>query len=361
MPTLSPKWPVRLLLAATIGMVLSTGCWHTSPTPAPRPVEPAPVFVGNDACAPCHPSEFDRHRHGRHAQTLRMASRQSLGPLSPPIGKIPGTDFVLAERDAAFVIAAPDQSDSVAPLKYALGSGKTGMTYVFPVENEKLVEAHMSYFPPKKKWYITPGQERIPADVIGSVHPKADGQKCLLCHAVTLPPESLTVEKRFFGVGCESCHGSGGTHVAAMHAGTKGAIGMEKMGRWPATRLNALCGKCHGTLADAQAAHKLDATNRLQAYGLMQSQCYQQSHDTLSCVTCHEPHTDVVTRPKTYEAVCLTCHSASGSHPAPAAEGKPCPINPKEGCIGCHMPLRQAIPHTQLPTFMADHYIRAHR
>src|SRR5579871_5848267 len=360
MRPISSRWTLCLLLAATLCMVLLTSCLHHADTPVPPPVTPAPTFVGNAACMSCHQEEFHQQSHSRHAQTLHLASPQGLGNLAPPQGKIPGTDFVISLQDGQYAIASPSQSDEVAPLRYALGSGKTGMTYAFPVPGGKLVEVRLSYFPAQKQWYITPGQENLTPDVVGKVHPPADGQKCLLCHAVTIAPDSLKVETSFFGVGCESCHGPGSAHVAAMRKGDTNSIAMENLAQRPASRLNALCGNCHGTIGDSEAAKRMrNATNRFQAFGLMQSQCYQQSNDTLSCITCHNPHADASTNLKTYEAVCLNCHSTvTKPLTQPAVVGKPCPVNPKSQCIGCHMPSQQAIPNTSLPTFMADHFIR---
>src|SRR5258708_17639889 len=54
-----------------------------------------------------------------------------------------------------------------------------------------------------------------------------------------------------------------------------------------------------------------------------------RSKDTLSCMNCHDPHTDVSKDTKTYEAKCLTCHSPAPSTAAALFERKPCPVNPR--------------------------------
>jgi hypothetical protein len=301
-------------------------------------------------------------------------SRRQLGELAPPAGRIADTSFVIVQRQDLFGVGDPAQSDQVAPLEYALGSGKTGMTYVFVDDRDhtKLVEFRSSYFPHRKQWYVTPGQEELAPDELGKVHPPEDSRKCILCHAVTLAADSVTPQPQFFGVGCESCHGPGSEHIAMMgangsdpgrHGSGVNRTGMESLAKGPATSLNELCGKCHGTEQQMQAGGlSPDATNRLQAYGLMRSKCYKQSGDTLSCITCHDPHTDVSTDLKTYEIACLRCHSttpsAQRSPQLPPAVVKVCPVNPREGCIRCHMPERRAIP--QLPTLMADHFIRVY-
>ena len=328
-------------------LALMVGCLPGDPSLTPSTkATPAPEFVSNAVCAQCHPDESESHRHSRHAITLNALSQESLGKLTPPVGPIPGTGFVLQKSGTQFTVSVPAQSHQIVPLTFAVGSGKTGVTYVALVEDEKLAEFRMSYFPSKRKWYITPGQERLASDSLGKVHSQANAQRCLLCHSVTLPPEKSLPEKRFFGVGCESCHGPGGAHI-------KGGP-MEKLGRLSATRLNTLCGKCHGTREDVEAAHlPKDVTNRMQTYGLMESKCFQKSPDTLSCLTCHAPHDSARTEVKHYEAVCVKCHSASVT-----SSQRSCPVNPKEKCIGCHMPARKALSGSDIPMTMADHKIQ---
>ena len=360
------------LLAATAVLALMAGCTRPAPPPAQAVPAPLPVvkaaadFAGSTACAECHQGIFDRQSRSRHALTLHLMSRAALGKSTPSPGKIPGTGMVLLEHNDIFAFGMPAQSDQVSLVEYAIGSGKTGITFASVLDSDRMVEFRQSYFPNHKSWYTTPGQERMASDDVGKIHHAADARKCILCHAVALPAGSLEPQERFFGVGCESCHGPGSAPVAAMRAGRMQQIGMESMQKWPATRLNDMCGGCHGTEEHAKQMHfGLDRTNRMQAFGLSQSQCFKQSKDTLSCISCHDPHTDAATEEKPYVAVCLQCHAASHpGKPAPplqTAAAKPCPVNPQDKCIGCHMPKRPAIADSKLPTLMADHFIRIHR
>jgi len=249
------------------------------------------------------------------------------------------------------------------PLDFAFGSGKTGMTYVFVVKGSMLVELRSSYFPHEKKWYVTPGQERLNAGDVGGPFPRPAARACFLCHAVTLPDDTVTPQARFYGVGCESCHGPGSSHIAVIRAGGSSETLMESMESWSGTRVNELCGKCHGTEAEAREQHlSSEMTTRLQAVGLARSQCFKQSKDTLSCITCHDPHTNVGANARIYESVCLTCHSGSTRSRRPPALRlltiRSCPVNQRAGCIACHMPKRPAITSSKIPTYMSDHLIR---
>ena len=101
---------------------------------------------------------------------------------------------------------------------------------------------------------------------------------------------------------------------------------------------------------------------RFQAFGLERSRCFRESQDRLTCVTCHNPHTDVVTDEKAYTAACLRCHSRpqTGSAPRPV-QAKPCPVNPSEKCVACHMPKRREPVFPGSPRRVADHFIRIYR
>ena len=83
----------------------------------------------------------------RHATTLWTLSKADLGKLAPPTGSILNTGLDMVEKADRLAIVSPAQSDDVALLDYALGSGKTGMTYVSLVGGDKLAEFRMSYFP----------------------------------------------------------------------------------------------------------------------------------------------------------------------------------------------------------------------
>ncbi|MGC4045720.1 MAG: hypothetical protein QM758_18175 [Armatimonas sp.] len=142
----SAGW-VGLLLVALSLMVAS--CRPSAPAPSPSPAV-ASTFVGDVTCTTCHTKEATTHKASRHANTLRVMTAEALGPLAPALGPIPNTEFLLRKKGNGFAVGAAD-TDSDLPMDLALGSGKTGMTYVAMVENERMVELRQSYFPPPQK------------------------------------------------------------------------------------------------------------------------------------------------------------------------------------------------------------------
>ncbi|MBB6052383.1 multiheme c-type cytochrome [Armatimonas rosea] len=352
--TLVPAALLPLIVLWVAACTPTTPKSETAPSPAPTPN--TAQFLGNDACKPCHAAEFKSHTNTRHMQTLRKATQSELGALAPPAGPLPGESALAWEKGQLNVVAPAQQTNMTlaAPLDLALGSGKTGITFL-AVDSEGSLELRHSYFPHTKQWIVTPGQEKFEATSVGWIHPKDDSQRCVGCHAVVLPPDSLMPERKFFGVGCESCHGPGSEHVAAMQKGDKSkGVLLTALRGTGGKRLNEVCGRCHRAPADVEHMDELSkqATSRFMPYGLSLSQCFKQSNDKLSCVTCHNPHEDASTDTKRYEAVCVSCH---------AAPKKACPVNPKEKCVSCHMPTAKVFPGTSFPIKMADHFIRIYK
>jgi hypothetical protein len=61
---------------------------------------------------------------------------------------------------------------------------------------------------------------------------------CVGCHAVRYDPASRTMAEHT--VGCEACHGPGGTHVAS-----GGGVAIANPGDWNADEQDLLCASCH--------------------------------------------------------------------------------------------------------------------
>lgn len=321
-------------------------------------------YVGNAVCAECHSKEFAQHKSTRHDITLRPANVRLLAALTPPTGPISETAYAVTRQGESFTFGQQNAKGTTVEL--AFGSGKTGMTYAKVGPDNRLTEFRMSRIPSANSWYITPGQESRADLEPGLVHSVDMTRRCLRCHAVSLPTATARPEPNMMGVGCESCHGPAGPHVAAARIKGNLDLKIERMSRWTARKVNELCAKCHRSQDDVSLMTRdASSTQRFQPYGLMMSPCFKKSGEKLSCSTCHDAHTNVSTDRRGYERVCLTCHAAPGTNLPPdprvakdAAHGKrPCPVNPREKCVSCHMPATQIFPGSKLPVKMADHMI----
>ena len=292
---------------------------------------------------------------------------------------------------------------------YVMGNGHNAYTYLSRDDAKGWVELRLSYYPQAHTWSYTPTQ--LPGAQLkraaGRVQTNAMLTSCLLCHTTVLrastppisqaatsaatnavtnaPPEvplpDLAASR--LGVGCERCHGPGRAHVALVtQAGIATATavlkarhntyGMEDLRAASPDRINALCGYCHRTTENAEAgAHTEVSMARFQGVALARSGCYQQS-GALSCLTCHNAHSNANPSLSRNDAICLRCHNAQLVHSAPthitthttAAQvsgtataslavhtlepdnspstrivaGKICPVNAHTGCTTCHMP-----------------------
>ncbi len=356
----------RIVVAFGIGpalLLLMAAC-RQDPPPPPKIVAQAAVanhYVGSSVCGECHAAEFQAHRNTHHARALRLMNRESLGDQAPPTGRIGKTAFQLVSVGEGFGFGPAN--GPVAPLQLAFGSGKSGMAFTLVLGNDTLAEARMSYFPPRKEWYVTPGQEDLPKYMPGNMMHGTSARQCVSCHVVTLPEDTLMPEKKFLGVGCEACHGQGEAHVTAMRASNMAHIGMEDFSAFGGKKINQLCGRCHRTEQDVQAKNlPAGHTDLFQGYGLEQSRCFRESGDRLTCVTCHDPHANADTKVPSYTAACLRCHAdpKAASTSSRLMQAKVCPVNPTANCVTCHMPKRAEPVFPGSPRRVADHFIRVH-
>jgi hypothetical protein len=342
---------------------------ETASAQPPQATGTAAEYVGNQACAECHRKEISEHKGSRHDLTLRSADVRLLGTLAPPPGKVPGTPYTISRQGDRFSFGSSLVPGNAKVVQLAFGSGKTGMTYTAVQPDNREVEFRMSRIPSTNGWYLTPGQEPLADLEPGLVHDTKVTRACIGCHAINVPQNAADIKPNMFGVGCESCHGPGSAHIAAARIRGNLDLKIDRTSRWTALQINALCAKCHRSQQDVSLTGRdASSTQRFQPYGLELSPCFKKSGQKISCTTCHNSHTDVSTDQKSYERVCLTCHASPKASFTPdprvdayAIRGKrPCPVNPRDKCVGCHMPATQVFPGSRIPVKMADHMIWAY-
>jgi hypothetical protein len=174
-----------------------------------------------------------------------------------------------------------------------------------------------------------------------------------MCHSTVMVVEGEQVmpEASMFNVGCERCHGPGREHIEAAKAGQKGT---EIYGFKNASGelMIKFCSECHrgpGAIPDRLISTS-PMTPRFVGTALAASECFKQTPGGLSCMKCHDPHAPSQKDPKHYERVCMDCHSGK------TLKSKVCSVNPRSGCIPCHMP-RTVMENTPFH----NHWIHAYR
>ncbi len=252
----------------------------------------------------------------------------------------------------------PDGKNLTLPVEVVMGGSRHGFSFLsrldklgttFTLDRPALIEARYAYSPSLHSLVVSPGfaleKPRTFEDAIGNVLSPTFEQKCLQCHG---KPGTLGAGHEG-GVRCESCHGPGFQHLAAVGKGTpqQGVISPAHLS--PDQQLE-LCGACHTGFTYQSDPLPQDLLVSNQVNALRRAECFIQSGKQLTCTKCHDPHQDSPRVEETTITTCVSCHSTARSDHASI-----CPVNRTANCIGCHMP------SIQKGSFhMTDHWIRVH-
>jgi tetratricopeptide (TPR) repeat protein len=257
-------------------------------------------YSGSQACRTCHPDAFARQSKSEHAHALALA----------PAG---------------------------SPGHWAFGAGTKATTYVSQVARDQYLEHGMTYYAATKTMALTPGHKNSGGLRYRTFDPGASILRCFRCHATgtLLLDAALSVQPAELGVHCESCHGPGAAHVKSN--GAKGSI--RNPGKLNGIELNVFCGGCHRK--PPEAGEETDLSNpwntRHQPDYLSHATCFRKSAGTLSCLTCHDPHSTLSQSAADYDKRCSACHKAVRHRSAVAARS----------CVECHMPQVVVSPQLQ--------------
>ncbi len=341
-------------------------------------------FAGTTRCAECHADKAADHATSGHSKTFHMVE-----DLSIPT-QLDGRTYVDPIRQTSLKYEKEGDGLSVLipevfgkdrfPLQYALGSGMNAFTFLTlvpgPDGDAVGIEHRVSLFSeagtnrtevPGGALGLTPGQINKPIneeiDHFGHIVSGKALTDCVRCHTTTAEIRGGEVANLIPNVGCESCHGPGGEHIAQMKNNRlTGIDALHPSGRrlgkmftesWSAKDEIKLCGQCHRLPEDVPAKRISPyhpSTIRFQPVGILQSRCFLESENTLSCSVCHDPHLHSSARQTSaYEDRCRSCHSIDQNQ-----QGTNCPVSPTKNCIGCHMPAIEIHPGV----FFHDHWIR---
>lgn len=301
-----------------------------------------------------------------------------------------GQSFRLAESspapDATFLHAPSKSRAAVQGLRhlingqghqvrYAVGSGRAGTSFLIDRARGWLFQSPLSYYAARRNhWGASPGYERdARLDFLRPI-----SEDCVFCHAgsanfiqgslnrFATPPAAGAIP-------CERCHGPGDAHAA--NPAAYNIVNPARVAS-PARR-DAICEQCHLSgeariwnrgknwrdfvpgvtpLEDALTVYVRAATpDDLQVVShveqLAASRCFQASAGKMWCGSCHLVHGE-----ENHREACLSCHrdlaaaSSSARHP-----------RDRQNCVECHMPKRPASDGGH--TAVTDHRVarRPHR
>jgi predicted CXXCH cytochrome family protein len=274
------------------------------------------------------------------------------------------------ERDDA----SPDKTlKGQQDLRYFIGSGKRGRTYLFE-QSGYWFESPINWYGKKQIWDMAPNF--LSAREAPLTLPVDPG--CLHCHASNVA-RSLPEARNLYsgepfahgGITCTACHGDGDAHISS-----NGKVRMIDIDALHPVRRDSVCLNCHleGQTAVIRNGREMEnftpgddlfdyalyfvyrdekgsggrATSQWEA--LLRSECKKKSGDRMTCTTCHDPHGSPAPEEKVafYRQKCLQCHNTAGfaerHHPE------------NSDCTACHMarPPSNDIAHEQV----TDHWIK---
>ena len=312
-------------------------------------------YVGSAACQSCHAEIYARWRKTRMANVVRDP-RAHPDAIIPDLSK-PDPLLTFTRDDIAFVYGSRWKQ------RYFTRRGD-------------------DYFPLQAQWDIThqrwrPYHVPLNADWWARFYPtdnmqRPTGPLCDGCHSVNYDITTKTVTE--WNVGCESCHGAGGDHVANPVRAT-----IVNPARLDYVAANDTCIRCHSQgqpltnpidgkyydwpvgfhvglpLANfwALEAHKPGETsfthfpdgtahkNRMQGNDFVQSVMYTRG---VTCFSCHVPHgSDNISMLRANgNSLCLTCHGPN-FQTGPFVSNIEAHTHHKADsvgslCVSCHMP-----------------------
>jgi Cytochrome c554 and c-prime/Doubled CXXCH motif (Paired_CXXCH_1) len=237
-------------------------------------------------------------------------------------------------------------------LKYFLGSGHLGLTYLYE-KNGYWLESPVAFYAKLDAYAMKPGLENSP-----EMPPALPlDPTCLRCHMSGVQKQVAGTENLYnrlpfnqVGITCESCHGDAREHVLS-----KGHAVVINPAKLSPERRDSTCIVCHlegdthverrnpldfkpgDDIRDylAYFVHAGQNTTRRAVSEIEQfndSRCKRVTGPAMSCMNCHDPHRSpsAAEHVAYYRAKCLACHST------PTFASQHFPSNPD--CTSCHMP-----------------------
>jgi len=342
---------------STLERVDQPGWWPTKLLPTRKD------FVGSETCAQCHAGVAASVKDTAMARSLlRPEESDILRNRAGQTFQLESYIYKVEHAPSGYQFSVSQGSESATqPITWVFGDGGISQVYVTDRQG-KFYESHFSYYSGTDGFDRTTNQphrdESLQSAEGRSMMPD-EVRRCFSCHAagVTQMGSFNTVIP---GVTCETCHGPGADHVAAMKAGVEGGEDLiMNPGHLDRTASVDFCGSCHMTWVDVSMGELTGTpTIRFPAYRLLNSKCWAKGDARITCVGCHDPHQPLVHDSAYYDQKCLACHVTSpGAQLTADHPGKACPQS-DHNCVSCHMP-KQEFPDTHHS--FTDHDIRIAR
>lgn len=325
-------------------------------------------FAGIETCAKCHPAETKTYVHTAHFLSSQQASFNSIkGSFKKGQNSF--------RYDVDKIVSLEKQQDSFYQVYYhngkevvkrrfdiVVGSGTKGQTYLSWIDDH-LIELPVSYFTQVHQWANSPGYPLSPI-----IFNRPVTARCLECHSTFAQtinynpdvPPVFDSTKMMLTISCERCHGPAAKHAEyhSTHTGDTVAKFIVNPSKLSRQLTLDVCAVCHsGRLDEKKPPFQFVAGDSLSAYfgatdiarktGVMDvhgnqlgilsaSKCFRLSK-TMTCITCHDPHTNERGNTAVFSQRCMSCHTDQHK-PVEGLSNTMLVAN----CIDCHMPLQES-------------------
>lgn len=381
-------------------------------------------YIGKEACKQCHSDKFESFMHTGMGMSFDTASHaKSSGHFDSHeviydkfrnFSYYPhweGNSLFITE----FRMNGKDTSYSrKEKISYIVGSGQHTNSHLINV-NGYIYQAPATFYTQSGKWDLPPGFE----NGFNNRFSRLIELECMSCHNA-YPKIELGSANKYIsvpdGIDCERCHGPGSVHRQEMLDGkivdvkTEIDFTIVNPSKLDISRQLDVCQRCHvqgnAVLRKGKSffdfkpgmhlsevmnifmpVYKGDDEEHIMASHaerMKLSECftaslkivekYNASHptkvpykNTMTCVTCHNPHISVKSTGKeVFNTACRNCHASEKESKSnltvKIVSSKECSADmklrelQKDNCVGCHMPKNGTIdiPHVT----STDHWIR---
>jgi tetratricopeptide (TPR) repeat protein len=374
-------------------------------------------FLGSEACASCHASEYATWRRSTHGRAggipgaVAVIARFNGEPI-----RFKDAEVIPASSGGTYTFTVRQQGkeprvfrvDGVVGGGHMAGGGTQGFVSRMPDGTMRFLP--FDFIRKEGVWFcntegragkawqpITPSLSLAdcgdwpPARVLGD---ELRFSNCQSCHGsqidVALDSASLKYQTTLtsLSINCESCHGAGRKHVALVKdakAVAAGNLAMRPLATLTKDGSLGVCWQCHslkdrlrGGYVSGKEFNAYYATRTPQlgdrahfADGRVRTFAYQEAHlwsdcyvnGGMTCTSCHDPHSqtyrDVTGTPlagRFDNRQCTSCHQAKGA--APTVHTRHAATSAGSQCTSCHMPyLQEPETGTTLRYARSDHAI----
>ncbi len=347
-------------------------------------------WLGNDRCATCHERQANDWQGSHHDLAMQVATADTvLGDFNNVTYDYAGITSRFYREGDTFWVRTDNAKGELQDFKVEYVFGVYPLQQLLlPLSGGRLQALTIAWDARPsdqggQRWYhLFPDEAIVAGDPLHWTGPYHNwNTRCAECHSTDVrkgydrTSNSFDTTFQQIDVGCESCHGPGGQHVAlaeknalstAQHAGF--SVNLNASGQWHykeganiAQRTEPLinqqqidtCGRCHArrsSLGDYHYGADLLDTHQL---ALLEPQLYwpdgqirdevfvygsfiqsKMQRAGVVCSNCHDPHSNQLKAAD--NKLCGQCHRAdqfdTAKHHRHKADGE------GSQCVACHMP-----------------------